>query len=152
MVHAVETQPDGLQLVQLGVCFAQISGFDHLVQYHVAPLTATLRFPHRIEIRRVFTHSYKRRRFANREVLRFFVEVCAGCRLDAHGIMQEIEVIEVHGDDFLFGIVSFQLDCNHPLYGFLQGALHRTLCHVAIKLLGQLLGNGTSSPGIALSE
>ena len=66
--------------------------------------------------------------------------------------MQEIEIIEVHGDDFLFGIVSFQLDCNHPLYGFLQGALHRTLCHVAIKLLGQLLGNGTSSPGIALSE
>ena len=66
--------------------------------------------------------------------------------------MQEVEIVEVHGDDFLLGIVPFQLDCNHPLYGFLQGTLHRALRHVAIKLFGQLLRNGTSSPGIALPK
>ena len=85
--------PDGFQLVQLGICLAQITGLDHLVQYHVAPLTATFRFPHRIEIRQVFAHADKRRRLTYRKVLRFFVEVCAGCRLDAHGIMQEVEIV-----------------------------------------------------------
>ena len=36
--------------------------------------------------------------------------------------------------------------------GFTKGTLHRALRHVAIKLFGRLLRNGTSSPGIALPK
>ena len=60
--------------------------------------------------------------------------------------MQEIKVIEIHGDDFLLGVKPFQFHRNHPLYGFLQQSLHSASCRGRIELLGQLLRDGRTTP------
>ncbi len=89
---------------------------------------------------------------AHRQVFGLFVEVSVGSGLDAHRIVQEVEVVEIEGDDLLFGVIALQLDGYHPLYGFLKEALHGAAGCLAIQLLRQLLGDGGASSGIGLSH
>ena len=66
--------------------------------------------------------------------------------------MQEVKVVQVHGDDFLFREISLQLDCNHPFDRLLQEALHRVVSLLGIELLGQLLRDGGTTAGTRLSH
>ena len=65
--------------------------------------------------------------------------------------MQEVEIVEVHGDDLVLGVVTLQFDGYHPLYRFLEQALHGRLCPLGIELLGQLLGDGGTTTSTFLT-
>ena len=150
MVHPVETQSDGFLLVQVRIHLAQITSLHHLFQHHIAAFPATFRFAHGVEVRRIFAHAYQGGRFGHRQVLGLFIKIGACRGFDAHGIVEEIKIIEIHRDDFLLRVISLQLHGNHPLYRLLQSTFHRALRHIRVELLCQLLRNRAASPCIAL--
>ena len=56
--------------------------------------------------------------------------------------MQEIKIVQIHGDNLVFRIVALQPDGYHPLYRLLKHTLHHAMGRFRIQLLGQLLRNG----------
>ena len=66
--------------------------------------------------------------------------------------MEEVEIVEVHRDDFLLRVVPLQLDGNHPLDGLLHGAFVDVVGLGAIELLGQLLRDGAAAAGLLLAH
>ncbi len=124
----------------------------HLCQYHVAARTAALGVAHRVEERWVLTHADQCCRLGDSEVFGRFAEIGLGCCLDADGVMQEVEVVQIEVDDFLFGVATFQLDGYHPFNGFLEQALRSAVCGFRIELLGQLLSDGGATAGAGLPQ
>jgi len=61
-------------------------------------------------------------------------------------IIQEIEMIQIHIHDFLFGIKTFELYSYNPFLRLLEQPFHHIIGIRRIKEFGQLLGNRTSSP------
>ena len=152
MVCTVEVQRQRFGSIPAILTPAEITCLHHLREHHIASVACTVRIAYRIEERRVLAQSYQGSRLAERQVLRLLIKIGISRRLDTHGIMQEIEVVEIEGDNLLLGIVSLQPDGNHPLYRFLQQSLQRTPCLLGIELLGKLLGDGTATAGIGLSQ
>ena len=66
--------------------------------------------------------------------------------------MQEVEIVEIHGNDLVFGVVFLQLYGNHPFNGFLQRTFSDTCRLSRVELFGQLLGDGRTAASIFLSE
>ena len=66
--------------------------------------------------------------------------------------MQEVEVVQVHGNNLVLGVVALQLDSYHPLDRFLQHALHDAVGRTRIQLLGQLLRDGRAAASRLLSQ
>ena len=149
---AVEVEHQGLHAGRVVVGPRDVAGVVHLPQHHVSALLATLFVAHGIIVRGVLTHAYEGGTFGKVQVLRLLAEISVGGRLDAHGVVQEVEVVQIHGDDFLLGEVALQLDGNYPLDGFLQEALHGALGLFREQLLGQLLGDGTAAAGTRLTH
>ena len=50
--------------------------------------------------------------------------------------MKKVKLIEVHIDDFLFGIVALQTDGNDPLNGLLEESLGQTFDTGGVQLFG----------------
>ena len=65
--------------------------------------------------------------------------------MDAHGLVQKVELIEIQGNDFVFGVARLQLQGNDPLFEFLQHPPHFGGGRFVEHLLGQLLRQGGSS-------
>ncbi len=122
VVHAVEVQRHGFLLQALALVLLQISSLHHLPQHDVAALLCEFGMTHRVVVRRVLAHAHQHGALVDGQVLGLLAEICLCCRLEAHGIVQEVEVVEVHRDDLLLGVVAFELHGNHPLNGFLQQA------------------------------
>ena len=57
------------------------------------------------------------------EVGGLFAEIDVGGSLDAHGIVEEIEAVEIHIDDLVLGVESLELEGDHPFDRLLHGAL-----------------------------
>ena len=152
MVGTVEVEGKGFGRI-LGILRAvHIACLHHLLQHHVSSFPAAVGIAHGVEERGVLAESDEGGCLAHRQVFGLFVEVSVGCGLDAHRIVQEVEVVEIEGDDLLLGVIALQLDGYHPLYGFLEEALHGAAGCLAIQLLRQLLGDGGASSGIGLSH
>ena len=61
-------------------------------------------------------------------------------RLNTDSIIQEIKLIEVHTQNFLFGVITLKFYGNHPLNRFLEKTLESISRHILRKqLLGKLL-------------
>ena len=152
MVGTVEVEGKGFGRI-LGVLRAvHITCLHHLLQHHVSSFPTAVGIAHGVEERGVLAESDEGGCLAHRQVFGLFVEVSVGSGLDAHRIVQEVEVVEIEGDDLLLGVIALQLDGYHPLYGFLEEALHGAAGCLAIQLLRQLLGDGGASSGIGLSH
>ena len=78
------------------------------------------------------------------------VEIDVGRTLDAHGIVEEVEVIEIHGQYLLLGEMSLQLHGDNPLDRLLQQSLKGVAGLFGIDLLGELLGDGRTASGTRL--
>ena len=152
MVGTVEIECQRLSSILAILAPAQISRLHHLRKNHISALPRSLRIANRIEERRILAQSDERCRLTEGQILRFLIKIGIGRRLDSYSIVQEIEVIEIESQNLLFGIIAFQLHRNHPLYRLLQQSFHRTACLLRIKLLGELLRDGTSTTRISLSQ
>ena len=152
MVGTVEIERQRLSSILTILAPAQIPSLHHLRKNHISTFTGSLRIAHGIEERRILAQSNERCRLTEGQILRFLIKIGIGSRLDSYSIVQEIEVIEIESQNLLFGIIAFQLHRNHPLYRFLQQSFHRTACLLRIKLLGELLRDGTSTTRISLSQ
>ena len=152
VVHAVVLQLQGQCLQGVALSLGQVARLAHLVEHHVAASAGTLSAAHGVEERRVLAHAHQRGGFFDLEVLGVASEVGVGSSLHAHGIVQEVELVEVHRQDLFLRVVAFQFDGDDPLDGFLEETLQRVLRAGRIELLGQLLGDGTAAAGVLLEE
>ncbi len=101
VVHAleVECQRLGLQAFQFGL--GEHIGLVHLLEHHVAAVAGALRLTHRVEIGRVLNHAYKRGCLQGIELPRLLVEVHFCRRFYANGVIEEVELVEIHLQNFL---------------------------------------------------
>ena len=113
----VEAEWPFSELFALLLC--QKACFFHLHQHDIATLDATFRITDRVIEAGVLAHPHEQGTLASVHSHRLLAEVGLGGSLDAYGIMQEVEVVEVHVDDFLLRVETLQLEGNDPLDGFL---------------------------------
>ena len=145
MVNRLEfqCQRQCLQWIPLG--FGNIIGLVHLVEHRVTASARALVVPARIIQRRILAHTYQRSSFLYCKILRVFRKISLGGSLDTYCIVQKVELVEVHSQDFFLGVITFQFYGNHPFYRLLQQTFHYIICSRRIKLLSQLLCNGTAT-------
>ena len=152
MIGTVEVQRNRLDTRRIIGRLREISLFHHLCQNHITTFGTTFGISHRIEERRVLTHSYQCGRLFQGQFFRFLIKISIRGRLDTHRIMQEIKVVQIHCNDFLFREITFQLNGDHPFDGFLEDTLQCALRFLCIELLGQLLRNRTTTTCTGLSH
>ena len=152
MVGDVEIEVERLRRVVTILLFGDISSLHHLLKHHIATVAASVGIAHWIIIRRILAQSYQCSCLIEGEVLRFLTKICVRGGFYAHCIMQEVEVVEIHGNDLVLGVELFDLHRNNPLDWFLQRTFHHTVCLARIELLGKLLGDGRSTTGIQLPQ
>lgn len=128
MVGTVEVERKRFCRILAVFSMIQIARLHHLREHHVSSVAGTLRIAHRVEERRVLAETDERSRLGEGKILRFLIKIGIRRRLDTHGIVQEVEVVEIECQDFLLGIVSLQLDGDDPLYRFLQQSLQGARC------------------------
>ena len=150
MVHAVIRQHYRQTLQRVALGCGDFTGLLHAVKHHVAPVLCALRVTEGIVKRRVVAHAHKHGRLLNVEVTRVFAEVHISRCLNAHGVVQEVKLVEIHLDDFVLGVVALQLHGYHPLYGFLQRAFKYVARLRRIELLGELLRDCAAAAGAFL--
>ena len=152
VVHAVEIEGERAYLLGLVLRLRKVAGPQHLPQHHIPAFPAPFVFPHGIEIAGVLAHAHQRGRLAGVQVAWFLAEIGLGGRLDAHSVVEEVEMVEIHGDDFLLGVIAFNLERNHPFDGFLQGTFPERRGRAGIELLDELLGDGASAARTLLPQ
>ena len=123
MVGAMEVEDERFVTRLLALSLREIASLLHLRENDVATVATALGIAHRVEQRRVLAKTDERCRLLNVQFARFFIKIGVGSRLDTHGVMQEVEVVQIEGDNLLLRVVALQLHGNHPLDGFLQQAL-----------------------------
>ena len=99
----------------------------------------------RIIVGGVFKHPDEHGGLLCVELVGLFTEVDVGGSLDSDGIVEKVEAVEIHVDNLILRVETFELDGDHPF----DRLLHRAVQHIArrlgIKLFCQLLGDGRSS-------
>ena len=129
-VIAVEIESQLLARVCLIFTFGNITGLQHLPENHIAPLAATFRVSHGVKVRRVLAQSHQRGSLTQGQVTGVLAEIHTGGILYAHGIMQEVKIVEIHRYYLFLRVIFLQLDGYHPLYRLLQEAFRRTFRRV----------------------
>ena len=152
VAYAMEVQPKRTLSEFFPLLFCEESCLLHLHQNRIATVYATFWTTNRIEIAGVLAHAYKQGTLASVEVRRILSKVSLGSRLDAYSIVEEVEVVEVHADDFLLRVEAFQFERNHPFDRLLQESLHCCGSLLRVELLGKLLRDGTSTTSALLLE
>ena len=141
-------------LERIAFCFSDIFGLVHLLQNDIAASSATfcLAMQNGIIIGRILAHTDQNGCLLYLQISRLLTEVGISRRLDPNGIVQEVEVVEIHGDDLFLRIKTLQLHGDNPLDRFLEEASEFGLRTRRIKEFGQLLGNGTTPSTAFLIE
>ncbi len=145
MVHAVEVEAQRQAAERVAFGFAYQAGFLHLFEDGVAAFEGAFGVAYGVVVCRVFDHTHQQSRFLNVEVACLLIEVYLSGRFDAHGVVQKVELVEVHLDNFFLGVVALKFDGYHPLDGLLHGAFEDAVARRSVQQLGQLLGDGGSA-------
>ena len=120
MVNTVEFQRQRKILQRICLRARQHTLLLHLLKHSVTTLTRTLLMAHRVVVSRVLHHPHQSSSFLDSQVFRGFSEIDISRTLDANGIIQEIELVEIHLYYLVLGIITLQLHRNHPFYRLLQ--------------------------------
>ena len=96
----------------------------------------------RVKVRRVLYHAHESGGFLDIEVFGVLAEIYIGGRFDSDGVVEEVKLVEIHFQDFLFGVLLFELYGNHPFDGLLHCAGKQAVAFGRIQLLGKLLSDG----------
>ena len=83
---------------------------EHAVEHHIAALRAVLGIVLGIVVRRRLRDAHKCRRLRKRKVDRALGEVVLRCGLDAVASRPVVDRVQVHEQDFFFGIRLLHLD------------------------------------------
>ena len=145
MIHTTKMKCERQSLQRVTFRLRYIAGFLHLFQNRVTPSACPLVMAPGIKIRGILTHSDKCRRFLDLQRLGRLSEINTGSRLDSHGIIKKVKLIQVHINDLFLRIITFKLDGNHPLDRFLEQTFHHIVNTWRKQLLCQLLRNGTTT-------
>ena len=152
MISSMELQLHRLHGIFFVVCFAQISLLYHLLKNDITALTTTFRITDRIEVRRVLTKSDKRGGLSHSEIFRFLTEIDIRSGLNTNRIMKKVKIIQIHCNNLVFRIITFELYSDHPLNRFLQHAFQGCAGMFRIELLSQLLGDSRTTTSTLLSK
>ena len=126
--------------------FGEIAGLVHLIEHDCTAVLGLLWTTDGVVERRVLQHPHEHSRLLDIKLGRELVEIDAGRRTDADGIVAEVEMVEIHIDDLLLGVKLLELHGNDPFDGFLHGTFPDVRSHLlGIDLLGELLGDGGSA-------
>ena len=82
-----------------------------------------------------------------------FVKIGSGGRLDTHGLIPEINGVEVHGQYLILGVFAFQFGGHYPFFEFEENQFH--LVHLLVareQVLGQLLGDSAAAALVVEGE
>ncbi len=152
MVYALKIECERLLFEPLELFFREHVGLVHLFEHHIAALACALGLADGVEIRRVFHHAHKGSRFEHVEVGGRFVEVDFCGAFDAHGVIEKVELVEIHLQNLFFGVEAFEFDSNHPFDGFLHGAREQTVRRGSVELFCELLRDSGAAAGIFLAH
>ena len=133
----VKTEWELFEGISLGL--VKFPGFDHLVDDYVPPVACAFLMSERIVETRIFEHPDKHGGFLYLQVSGFFAEVDVGGGFYSHGIVEEVESVEIHVDYLVFCIVALEFDSDHPFYRFLDGAFQKIGGRFRIQLFCKLL-------------
>ena len=81
-----------------------------------------------------------------------FPQIDIGSRLNSHGIVQKIEVVEIQRHDLILRIVAFNLNCDHPFDGFCNKRWSVLEALPEYNCFGQLLRDGRTTARILLAH
>ena len=146
MVHLMIVELEREILERVGLGHGEETGFLHLVEHGVAAVAGTFLMAERIEIARILEHPDKHGGFLGLEVARLFAEIYVCRCFNSDGIVEEVETVEIHVDDLVFGVEPLELHGDHPFDRFLDCALEDVGRWLGIELFCKLLGDcrGTS--------
>ena len=82
------------------------------------------------------------------QIFNMFPKVGIGCRFDPVGPLTEVNLVHVHFQNFLFGVLLFNLECNE---GFVDLSRQRPFLRKEV-VFGQLLGNGTAALDLIITN
>ena len=140
-------------LVVVVFSFGEIAGLVHLIEHDCTAVLGLLWTTDGVVERRVLQHTHEHSRLLDIKLGRELVEIDAGRRTDADGIVAEVEMVEIHIDDLLLGVKLLELHGNDPFDGFLHGTFPDVRSHLlGIDLLGKLLGDGGAATCRTLVE
>ena len=140
-----------LQLFSLGFCclgFCDVAVFGHLVQNDFLTGFAVFRIFKRIIIVRTFRDSCQCGGFCQIDVLNVLAEIIEGSAFNTIGALPEVDPVQVHVKDFVFGIAFFQLLGNKSFF-YLAG--DSTFLRKE-SVFSQLLGNRTAALHLAAAQ
>ena len=123
--NTLEMDAQRLLLQGVTLCRRDVAGVAHQAEHHVAPVAHALGLAYGIVERGILAHAHKHGRLGHAELLRRLVEIYLCRRLDANGVMEEVEVVKVKRQDFVFRIVALQFHRYHPFNRLLQQSLRR---------------------------
>ena len=124
MVDRLKFQHQRKCLQRITFFLSKEACLTHLVEHGITTPAGTFVKTTGVIERRVLTHTYQGSGFFYFQVLRVFGKIRLSRCLDTYGIVQEVELIKIHGKNFLLCIIAFQFYRNHPLNRFLQQTLH----------------------------
>ena len=128
MVSDMEFQFNWLGSIFLIIGLTEITSLNHLSQNDIAALTTTLRASDGVIVGRILTQADKRGSLHDCQIFWLFAEIHIRGSLNTNGIMKEVKIIEIHGDDLVLRIIALKLQGYHPLYRFLEHALQGRTC------------------------
>ena len=152
MVGAVEVNSKRQRGERVSLHLRQFAGLVELVEHDVATLQGALRVAHGVVVGGILGHSDEHGGLLHAEVSGLLIEVYLSGRLDAHGIVEEVELVQIHLYNLLFGVVALELDGDHPLHGFLQSAREHVRRRRGVELLGELLSDSGAAAGALVAE
>ena len=121
----MEFQRQLFQRITFSLC--DVSGFLHLVENGISTSACAFVSANWIKVRGILAHTYQRGCFFDGQCLRCLPEIDRSCRLDSNSVIKEIKLVQVHIDDFLFGIIPLQLYGNYPFDGLLEQSFHKVI-------------------------
>ena len=152
MVEAVEIEIERQCRKRIELFAGYVVCFVHLFKHYVAAGTCTLRMAQGVEIRRILYHADKHCGLFDVELVGSGVKIYFGGALDSYGVVKEVELVEIHLDDFLFTVETFELDGYHPFYGFLHSTAEHAGTRWGVELFGELLGDGGAAAGAFVAK
>ena len=154
-----KTQLNGHGAERVVFSLRKMSVGAQVVEHHVAALQAALRVQLGVVGRCSLQQSHQNGAFLRLELGRRRIEVSLGRRFDAERIAAEINRVDIHRQNILLVVETFQADGQDPFLRLHDHHLHsRNLAQKARGVLGahaenvfhQLLGNGRSASCVAL--
>ena len=146
LAFKVQAQRAGLEFVELGL--GQHLALDHLAQHGVAALHGALGVAHRVVVAGAFEHAHQGGGFQHGELVGALVEIGARSHLDAEGVVEEGDGVEVGLQDLVLGVERLNLVGRHGLFE-LAGERGLAPYFFGVEVARQLLGDGGAALAVA---